>query len=228
MPEISLPSTVEVFRDFRLGEDLLWREVRIPRFPQPTPALFLDRDGVIVEEKLYLSNPRDVRMLPGVVELIRVARSFEMPVVEVTNQAGIARGYFSWSDFVKVENEVTEKLGKEGAALDAIFACPFHPQGQPPYERSDHPWRKPNPGMLIEAAGLMNLDLGRSVVVGDNAQDLQAARSAGVALGIHVLTGHGRTYATRSRALANQDFIVCVVTDATEAASLLAKQQRVA
>src|SRR5271156_3933548 len=133
MPEIGLPSAVKVFTDSRLGEDLLWREVRTPCFPQPMPALFLDRDGVIVEEKLYLGDPRDVRLLVGVVDLIRVARGFEMQVVEVTNQAGIAHGYFTWSDFAKVENEVTQQLSKEDVALDAVFACPFHPQGQQPY-----------------------------------------------------------------------------------------------
>ena len=224
MPEISLPSTLEAFRDSRLGEDLLWRDMRIDRLPQSMPALFLDRDGVIVEEKRYLGHPRDVRLLPGIAELIRVARRFEMPVVEVTNQAGIAHGYFTWSDFVRVENEVTQQLRKEAVSLDAVFACPFHPEGQAPYGHPDHPWRKPNPGMLIEAARLMNINIGRSVMIGDNAQDLEAARSAGLALGIHVLTGHGSTYEARSRALASQDFAVRIVTDAAEAASLLAKQ----
>jgi D-glycero-D-manno-heptose 1,7-bisphosphate phosphatase len=226
MPGISAPSHANLFTDSRLGEDLLWRDVRIARLPQPVPALFLDRDGVIVEETLYLRDPRDVRLLPGVAELMRIARRFEMPVVQVTNQAGIAHGYFDWSDFVKVESEVTQQLGREGAAVDAVFACPFHPQGLPPYQHGDHPWRKPNPGMLIEAACLMHIDISRSIMIGDNAQDLEAARSAGCAFGIHILTGHGRTYEPRSRTLATEDFAVRVATDAIEAATFLANQVR--
>jgi D-glycero-D-manno-heptose 1,7-bisphosphate phosphatase len=221
MPDIGLPSSAEPFTDARLGEDLLWREVRIPRFPLPVPALFLDRDGVIVEERQYLSNPRDVELLPGITKLIRAARVLRIPVVEVTNQAGIAHGYFTWADFVRVENELTQVLGRQGVALDAVFACPYHPRGQPPYGQPHHPWRKPNPGMLLEAARLLNLNLKQSILVGDKATDLEAARAAGLALGIHILTGHGRTHEINSRALAANDFAVRVLTDAGDAASFL-------
>ena len=226
MPDIGLPSSAERFTDGRLGEDLLWREVRIPRFPLPAPALFLDRDGVIVEERLYLSDPRDVELLPGITKLIRAARVLGMPVVEVTNQAGIAHGYFTWADFVRVENELTKVLGEQGVAIDAVFACPYHPDGQPPYGQPHHPWRKPNPGMLLEAARLLNLDLKQSIFVGDKATDLEAARAAGLALGIHMLTGHGRTHEINSRALTTKDFAVHVLTHAGEAASFLAETTR--
>lgn len=226
MPEIGLPHSVEPFTDPRLGADLLWRELRVQPFPQPVPALFLDRDGVMVEERIYLSDPRDVKLLPGITELIRAARALAMPVVEITNQAGIAHDYFTWADFVKVENELTRLLGEQGAAVDAIFACPFHPDGRPPYGQPDHPWRKPNPGMLLEAASMLNLDLRRSVLVGDKAIDLQAARSAGLGLGIHVLTGHGRAHETSSRALAANDFAVRIVTHAGEAAPVLLEEMR--
>ena len=221
MPDVNLPSAASAFADSRLGEDLLWREVRIARLPQPMPALFLDRDGVIVEEKLYLGDPRDVRVLPGVAELISVARAFKMPVIEVTNQAGIGHGYFTWSDFLSVERELTLQLSKTATTIDAVFACPFHPKGRPPFGHADHPWRKPNPGMLLEAAHLMNIAIGRSVIVGDNAQDLEAGRAAGAALGIHILTGHGQTYEDRSRSLAGQNFTVRVAGDAAQAASIL-------
>ena len=170
--DMGLPSA-EPFTDPRLGEDLLWREVRIARFPRPAPALFLDRDGVIVEEKLYLSDPRDVELLTGIAHLIRTARTLDMAVVEITNQAGIAHGYFSWSDFVGVENRLTRVLGEQGLAVDAVFACPFHPQGRSPYGKPDHPWRKPNPGTPLEAACLLNLEL-RQLLVGDKVGDLQA------------------------------------------------------
>lgn len=226
MPEIGLPSAVEPFTDPRLGEDLLWREVRIGRFAWPVPALFLDRDGVIVEERLYLSDPRNVELLPGIAHLIRSARALGMAVVEVTNQAGIAHGLYKWSDFVRVEDKVTQVLGKQQAAVDAVFACPYHPQGRPPYGQPHHPWRKPSPGMLLEAARLLNLNLRQSVLVGDKVTDLEAAHAAGLGLGIHVLTGHGRTHEMNSRAAASKDFAVRVVTDAGEAAPLLAEAVR--
>jgi len=212
---------MEHFTDLRLGEDLLWREVRIKRFPRSVPALFLDRDGVIVEERIYLSHPEDVELVPGIVALIRAARALGMAVVEITNQAGIAHGYFAWPDFVKVENELTRILGEQGAAVDAVFACPYHPQGRPPYGQPDHPWRKPNPGMLLEAAGLLNLNLRQSVLVGDKVADLQAARTAQLACGIQVLTGHGREHQRDCAALSSEDFPVHIVPGAGEAIPLL-------
>ena len=221
MPEPGATSSAKPFSDPRLGDDLLWRELRIARLPVPVPALFLDRDGVIVEEKIYLSHPRDVRLLPGIVELIRAAKALRMPVVEITNQAGIAHGYFTWSDFVGVENELTRLLGEQGATVDAVFACPYHPEGRPPYGRPGHPWRKPSPGMLLEAARLLNLDLRRSVFVGDTAADLQAARAARLASGMHVLTGHGRKHERACAALDSTDFPVHIVSGAGEAIPFL-------
>ena len=207
--------------DPRLGDDLLWRELRVERFLHAVPALFLDRDGVIIEEKKYIRNPDDVELLPGIPELIRAARGLGMAVVEITNQAGIAHGYSDWFDFVRVEDRVTMLLAAAGVSVDAVLACPFHPQGQSSYNKSDHPWRKPNPGMLLEAGRLLNLALPRSILVGDKDIDQQAARNAELAFGIHVLTGHGREHETRARAVASENYPVHVVGDGRQAASLL-------
>ena len=217
-PELVFP---ERFTDPRLGADLLWRDVRIERFLAPAPALFLDRDGVIVEEKLYLSNPDDIELLPGVHELICGAHELGMAVVEITNQAGIAHGYFGWPEFVRVENELANMLSEQGVEADAVFACPFHPQGRTPYRHENHPWRKPNPGMILEAARLLNLALDRSVLIGDKVSDLEAGRAAGLLLGVHVLTGHGREHEAASRAVASARFPVTVVACAHEAVRLL-------
>jgi D-glycero-D-manno-heptose 1,7-bisphosphate phosphatase len=219
---------LERFADPRLGDDLLWREVRIPRSSRPAPALFLDRDGVIIEERGYISSPQDVALLPGISQLIREARTLGMTVVEITNQAGIARGYFGWFDFLQVENRVTQALAEQGVAIDAVFACPFHPEGQDPYRAACHPWRKPNPGMLLEAASLLNLALSKSVVVGDKSMDLQAASAANLALGIHVLTGHGREHEGASSAISSSDFPVHIVQNASQAAALLREVARLA
>ncbi len=215
------PVFTERFTDARLGADLLWRDVRIERFPAPAPALFLDRDGVIVEEKLYLSNPDDTELLPGVDELIRAAHELGMAVVEITNQAGIAHGYFGWPEFVRVEKRLANVLSERGVGADAVFACPFHPQGRPLYRHENHPWRKPNHGMILEAARLMNLALDGSVLIGDKVSDLEAGRAAGLLLGVHVLTGHGREHEAASRALASARFPVTVVASAREAVRLL-------
>src|SRR5580698_9681049 len=100
----------QLFSDSRLGGDLLWRDVRVERFSSPVPALFLDRDGVIVEEIGYLAKPEDVHLLPGIPELLKAAKRLGMAIVEVTNQAGIGRGYFNWPDFVRVEDQVAHVL----------------------------------------------------------------------------------------------------------------------
>jgi len=211
------------FADPRLGSDLLWREVRVKRFPRPMPALFLDRDGVMIEEKEYIRNAGAVELLPGIAELIQAARSEGMAVVEVTNQAGIARGYLGWPEFVEVENRVRELLAQQGTEIDAVFACPFHADGIAPYNLPNHPGRKPNPGMLLEAARLLYLDLSESVLAGDKASDLGAARAAGLACGIHLLTGHGRSEREPSCALATDSFPVHVAAGAADAVAFLAR-----
>lgn len=131
------------------------------------PALFLDRDGVMIEESNYLRDPEGVRLLGGIPNLIRAAKALGMVVIEVTNQAGIAHGYLEWLDFVKVEHRLMEVLAEEGVSVDAAFACPFHPQGRAPYRQANHYWRKPNPGMLLEAQDLLNVELGSSALIGD-------------------------------------------------------------
>lgn len=210
------------FADPRLGEDLLWRDVRVKPFPSALPALFLDRDGVIVEEKNYLADPDQVQLLPGVPELIQAARKAGMAAVEITNQAGIGRGYFGWAEFAAVENRVSELLAAKGVRLDAILACPFHSEGRPPYQHPDHPWRKPNPGMIREAARLLNLDLHQSLLIGDKAADQETARAAGLAGGIHVLTGYGRAQKEMACRVGSPGFSVQVVNCAAEAGALLA------
>jgi D-glycero-D-manno-heptose 1,7-bisphosphate phosphatase len=209
------------FDDPRLGNDLLWRDVRLKRSPTPVPALFLDRDGVIIEEKGYLCKPEDVELLPGIPELICAAKKLGMAVVEVTNQAGIGRGYFDWQDFARVEARVTEELAQRGAAIDAVFACPYHPEGRPLYRDPNHAWRKPNAGMLFEAAEKLNLALNQSVMVGDKDLDQLTAKAAKLKYGIHMLTGYGRENQAAAQALASETFPVHILEDAHRAVALL-------
>ncbi len=211
----------ETFGDPRLGMDHLWRDLRVGCFPQPIPALFLDRDGVIIEEKEYIRDPAEVKLIPGITELIRAARKLGMAIVEITNQAGIARGYSGWPEFIAVENRLARLLAEKDAELDAVFACPFHERGLPPYDVPNHAWRKPNPGMLLEAARLLNLALPKSLLVGDKASDQLAARAAQLACGIHVLTGYGRAQKELCSSVATDLFPVWVMERPDQAGPLL-------
>jgi len=160
----------------------------------PRPALFLDRDGVVVKFVDYLHRPEDVRLARGAAVVIGAFNHAGVPVVVVTNQAGIARGKYEWRDFEAVEAEIEDQLAAAGARLDAVVACPFHPEGREGYQHPDHPCRKPNPGMFHLLAERLSLDLRRSWMVGDHITDVEAAERAGLAGVIQVIEGHGKTH----------------------------------
>jgi D-glycero-D-manno-heptose 1,7-bisphosphate phosphatase len=167
----------------------------------PRPALFLDRDGVIVEEVGYLADPRHVRLIDGAAAVIAHANALGVPVIVVTNQSGIGRGFFGWAEFAAVEAELARQLRDAGAHCDAVLACPYHAAARPPYNVADHPARKPNPGLLFIAAARLAVDLAQSWIVGDRAADLAAGRNAGLAGGLHVATGFGLSPGERPAAL---------------------------
>jgi D-glycero-D-manno-heptose 1,7-bisphosphate phosphatase len=151
------------------------------------PALFLDRDGVVVVETGYLGDPSQVELIPGAGEAIARARSSRLAVVLVTNQSGVGRGYYGWTAFESVQAEIARRLAAEApdARFDAEFACGVAPGAGGP----DHPWRKPAPGMLLAAAEALGVDLAASWIVGDRVRDLAAGRAAGLAGGVLVATG---------------------------------------
>ncbi len=149
------------------------------------PALFLDRDGVVIEDVHYISDPTKVKLCSGARDLISHAVRNLIPVVLITNQSGISRGFFSWHDFHLVNLQMLKLLGPQ-AQLSAIYAC-----GHSPTDFLCGSWRKPSPLMLLEASNALNLDLSRSILIGDRLSDLQAGASAGLACLFHVLTGHG-------------------------------------
>lgn len=155
------------------------------------PALFLDRDGVIVHERHYLCRPHDTELIGGVAEAIACANRMNIPVVVVTNQAGIGRGYYDWDDFRAVQHTLLHLLAEKGAFIDAAFACAFHPHANPPYRRDNHLWRKPNPGMILQASKELSIDLTGSLLVGDAVTDIRAAIEARLGFAALVRTGHG-------------------------------------
>ena len=127
-----------------------------------TRALFLDRDGVINQEVNYLYRIADVAWVDGIFDLCRTAASLGYKIVVVTNQAGIARGYYTVEDFHTLMDWMRAQFNLEGVSLDAVYFSPYHPEGQGEYAR-DHEDRKPNPGMLLRAANRsIQLDLARS------------------------------------------------------------------
>jgi len=155
------------------------------------PCLFLDRDGVLVEETNYLHRCEDVMLIPGAAEAVAKANEMGVAVVMVTNQAGIGRGYYTWDEFDRVQEHILKLCGAFGAGWDLALACAYHGDGIAPYNQDGHFWRKPAPGMLLEAARILNIDLSRSHIVGDTLADLQAGAQAGLPGGTLVFTGHG-------------------------------------
>jgi D-glycero-D-manno-heptose 1,7-bisphosphate phosphatase len=149
--------------------------------PKPSQkALFLDRDGVVNEEIGYLSQPADVRWVPGLFSLCQAAQSLGYKLVIVTNQAGIARGFYTEADFQSLTQWMRNELSFHNIHIDAVYHSPYHPEhGIGDYKR-DHPDRKPNPGMLLRAARDLNLDLSASILIGDRCSDIAAANAAGL------------------------------------------------
>lgn len=176
--------------DHPLNSEGVWCEV-LRRPPSSRPALFLDRDGVVVEDTGYLCRIEDIVMIRGASSVIAAANKNGVAVVLVTNQAGIGRGYYGWSEFKRVQQAIVEILADEGARLDAVYACAHHPEGRDVFAHPDHPARKPNPGMLLQASSDLAIDPTTSWLVGDKASDVEAARRAGLAGAMQVATGHG-------------------------------------
>jgi D-glycero-D-manno-heptose 1,7-bisphosphate phosphatase len=154
-------------------------------------AVFLDRDGVVIEEVNYLSSPSQVRLLPGAAEAIAALNRLGVPAIVVTNQAGVAHGYFPESLIADVHARLDELLARQGARVDRYEYCPHHPAGTIAEYRIQCACRKPAPGMLLRAAGEYGVDLGRSWLVGDKLSDLEAGLRAGCRV-VLVRTGYGR------------------------------------
>jgi D-glycero-D-manno-heptose 1,7-bisphosphate phosphatase len=173
-----------VVNSYPLQEPGLWVErIGTSVFPVGTPALFLDRDGTINVDTGYLSDPADIALRDDIVPAIEAANRRKIPVVVVTNQSGIARGFYGWDDFADVNGRVLDLLRASNGLVDMVVACAYHEAGAGPLAIADHPMRKPNPGMLFEAAKRLGIDLKRSLIVGDKPADMDAGRRAGVSRG---------------------------------------------
>ncbi len=152
-------------------------------------AVFLDRDGTIIKDKVYLRNPEGVEILPGAGEAIGMLNSLGLPVIVVTNQSGIARGYLSEERLGMIHERLEYLLREDGARLDAIYYCPHHPEGIIPEYKRDCTCRKPSPGMLEMAAKSFSLKLAECYMVGDKDIDMETIHRVG---GKGILLGYNK------------------------------------
>jgi D-glycero-D-manno-heptose 1,7-bisphosphate phosphatase len=155
-------------------------------------AVFLDRDGTLIEESGYLDRLERLIFFPFSVDAVRVLNRAGFAIVIVTNQAGIARGIVKESFVAEAHRHIADRIEAGGATIDGFYYCPHYPTGVIETYRSACDCRKPQPGMLLRAAKDLDLDLPRSFVVGDKWHDLAAGLAVG-ARGVLVRTGLGRT-----------------------------------
>ncbi len=144
------------------------------------PALFLDRDGVVNREVGYLYKPQQVEFTAGIFDLCRVAQKLGYKLIVITNQAGIAREFYTEADLHSLMQWMTAEFEREQIHLDGYYYCPHHPEHGIGRYRQDCPDRKPQPGMLFRAARDHDIDLSQSLLVGDRCTDIEAGAAAGV------------------------------------------------
>ncbi len=156
-------------------------------------ACFLDRDGVLIEEVNYLSSPDQVNILPESIKALQLLKDNNYKIIVVTNQAGVARGFFTEDSILKVHREIDRQLSEYKLKVDHYYYCPHHPDGSVNKYAITCNCRKPMPGMILKAVHDFNLDLNNSFLVGDKISDLTAAANSGC-LGLLVETGHGKEH----------------------------------
>lgn len=175
-----------------ITDDGCWADFRTSASTTHGKAcLFLDRDGVLIEDSGYPSDPDAITLVLETLDLVRIANQRGFVVGIVSNQSGIGRGYFEWTAFAAVQGAIDAALSARDAKLDFVLACP-HLASAPVarYQYNEHPWRKPAPGMLNAAANALSLDMTRSAMVGDRISDMEAAQHAGLRYRA-LLTGEG-------------------------------------
>ena len=155
-------------------------------------AVFIDRDGTLNRDVPYCSCPEDLELLPEVAKAIRLLNQHDFKVVVITNQSGIARGYFNEEMLEQIHHTMREKLTSHGAAIDAVYYCPHHPE-------EDCACRKPKPALLWRAGRELNLDVAHSFVVGDRPEDIQMGKQAGC---LSVLVAQDSSRTTENREVA--------------------------
>ena len=151
-------------------------EARVPR-----PAVFFDRDGTInADEKGYMHRPEELVFLPGAIAAVKRINALGYYAFLITNQSGVARGYFSEAELKTLLDWMRSELAKDGAVIDDVRYCPHHPSGTVEGYLEDHPWRKPKPGMILDLMQHWPVVTEGSFVIGDRDSDIAAAQAAGL------------------------------------------------
>ena len=151
-------------------------------------ALFLDRDGVINVDRGYIRRPDQCEFVSGIFELARFwTNELRRPIVVVTNQSGIGRGYFSENSYAELTQWMCSRFEAEGTTITRVYHCPYHPLDGIGKYRCNHPWRKPKPGMILQAVSDLGLNPARCAILGDKISDMEAGAEAGI--GLRVLIG---------------------------------------
>lgn len=180
--------------------------ISYPRLFPGRGGIFFDRDGTVIEEKNYLSQVKDLKLLDGAVSGLQKLKTLGMPFYLVTNQAGIAHGFFTEKQLHEIQLFLAEQLLRLGIIFRAVFYCPHHPEAELPEYRSDCFSRKPNPGLLYQAARFDKLNLKHSYIIGDKLSDLEAGRKVG-ANTVLVLTGYGSVEFKKMKPSLKPDFV---------------------
>lgn len=171
--------------------DLARRGVRVGGAPPVRRAVFLDRDGTMLEEGNYVDRLDRLVFFPYTIDAIRALNDENFAVVVVTNQSGVARGMYPESFVTEGHEYIDGRLRAGGARVDGYYYCPHHPEGSVTALRQDCDCRKPRPGQLLQAAKDLNLDLRQSFIIGDRWKDIEAGKAVG-ARAVLVRTGYGR------------------------------------
>lgn len=152
-------------------------------------ALFLDRDGVINVDKGYVFRVADFDFIDGVFEACAGAQALGYALVVISNQSGIAQGHYTEADYRRLSTWMTGRFAARGIDIAGVYHCPYHPEAALARYRRETDWRKPGPGMILQARDDLGLDLAASVLVGDKETDVEAGRRAGVGTNLLVRTG---------------------------------------
>jgi D-glycero-D-manno-heptose 1,7-bisphosphate phosphatase len=152
-------------------------------------ALFLDRDGTINRERGYVHRIEDFEFVPGIFDLARFwTRELARPIIVITNQSGIGRGYFDEAAYAELTGWICRRFEEEQAQIARVYHCAYHPSNGIGEYRRDHPWRKPQPGMILQAASDLDLNLSRCAIMGDKMSDIEAGAAAGIPVRILLAT----------------------------------------
>ena len=143
-------------------------------------ALFLDRDGVINVDRAYVCKREQFEFVEGIFDVCRSATNLGYLLIVVTNQAGIGRGYYSEQEFLELTEWMCATFRDRGSHISKVYYCPFHPEYGVGIYKLDSPYRKPGPGMILQAVAEFDIDPQRSILVGDKETDIQAGIAAGV------------------------------------------------